>query len=97
MKARTCLWLLCPVLAGLLLAACGKVEVVDIDSPEPPGPEVEEEAPVETTKKTTRKSSKKEQQDAGGLGSILGNMGIDLGNIGDLAGGILKSIVLGGK
>ena len=45
MKARTCLWLLCPVLAGLLLAACGKVEVVDIDSPEPPGPEVEEEAP----------------------------------------------------
>lgn len=63
-----------------------------------------EEEPVEDTR-TTRRSPRQEieieeepqQQDSGGLGSIFGNMGIDLGNIGDIAGAILKSILLGGK
>ena len=63
------------------------------------GFDVEEEAPVENTTRTTRRSTKKEveqrQKEADGPGSILG--GINLGNIGDIVGGILKSILLGGR
>ena len=64
------------------------------------GFEVEEE-PIEepkttSTRKTTKKSSAEKEQDAGGLGSIFGK-GIDLGNLGDVAGSIIKSIVLGGR
>ena len=50
----------------------------------------------ETPKKSTKKSGKKAADD-GGLGSIFGNMGIDMGNLGGLAESILKTIGLAGK
>ena len=59
--------------------------------------------PVETTTRTTsakkKKATNKEQQaqDDGGLGSIFGKMGIDLGNLGGLAESVLKTIGLAGK
>jgi len=58
--------------------------------------------PAQTTTQTTsakKKAKKKEQQaqDAGGLGSIFGKLGIDMGNLGGLAESVLKTIGLAGK
>ena len=61
--------------------------------------------PTQTTTRQTqttaskKKKAKKEQeaQDAGGLGSIFGKLGIDMGNLGGLAESVLKTIGLAGK
>ncbi|MBO4821873.1 MAG: hypothetical protein J5548_10490 [Prevotella sp.] len=58
--------------------------------------EEEEDIPVEnTTRRSTKKEVEQRQKEAEDQGSILG--GINLGNIGDIVGGILKSILLGGR
>jgi len=61
----------------------------DVDEPE--------QTQTTTTKKKNARKKEQEAQDAGGLGSIFGKLGIDMGNLGGLAESVLKTIGLAGK